>query len=142
MKRNSRLIAATICSWTSAVAFALALGALLLYFTAALDTRVLLIAMAATSAVAIITGIASAWFSRLAKPIATLTTIGFAIAGGFLGTGALANLFDYISGGSNNIGATLLLMVGAVVAIPATAGAVMLAVMHPRKRPRVDAPQA
>lgn len=138
---QTRLLPATICSWASAVALAVALGALSLHFFASLDTPALLITVATATAIAAITGIACAWLYRLARPVSTLATIGFAITGGMLVTGAVAELLDYAAGGYNNIGATLLLMLGGFAGILATGGSAALAVTCTRQLLKARFPQ-
>ncbi len=70
---------------------------------------------------AAVTGIAGVWLHRIRVVVSALATIGYVLVGTVLAVGAGATLHDAAQGGFANIGASMLLLVGAVIAVPATA---------------------
>ncbi|WP_405372382.1 MULTISPECIES: hypothetical protein [unclassified Microbacterium] len=89
-----------------------------------------LIVVAAASAAAVVAGLVGAWLHRLTPLVSMLTTAGLLAIGSVLIVGAGGTLQAYAEGGFNNIGAGILLIVGAIMLPPSIALAVLLAASY------------
>ena len=95
--------------------------------------------MAIATVVAIVVGVAGVWIYRLRVVVSVMATIVLTAVGAALLAGAVLTLQSYLTGGFNNIGTTLLLVVAGFISVPATALTAALAVLYIRERSHASA---
>lgn len=131
----------TILVVVSGLGLLVAAGALAIYLLLPDSTMTELAIVVVSAATATVAGIAGVWLHRIRVFVPVLATLGYLLAGAILTVGAAATLHDAGQGGFANIGAAMLLLVGAVIALPALALTLALAffVVRDGRRPTVIA---
>lgn len=117
----------TILVVVSGVGFLVAAGALATYLLTPDTTTTELAIVVVGAATATSAGIAGVWLHRIRVAVSAFATIGYLLAGAVLIAGAAATLHDAAQGGFANIGAAMLLLVGAAIALPTLALSLALA---------------
>ena len=117
----------TILVVVSGLGLLVAAGALAIYLLIPDSTTTELAIVVGGAATATVAGIAGVWLHRIRLVVSLLATLGYLLAGAILTAGAAATLHDAAQGGFANIGAAMLLLVGAVIALPALALTLALA---------------
>ncbi len=130
MSEHTKATASATCSAASATALLVAGIALAVYLLVPDEGVSELIVVAAASAAAVVAGLVGAWLHRLTPLVSMLTTAGLLAIGSVLIVGAGGTLQAYAEGGFNNIGAGILLIVGAIMLPPSIALAVLLAASY------------
>jgi len=134
MTNTSRITLATALMVASGLALTIGAAALATYLLTADGTFAELVVVAGAAGTAIVTGIVGVWLHRLRTVVSAFATVGYLVVGATIVLGAVTTLQDAAAGGFANIGAGLLLLVGSVLAVPATALAVTLAAFYLRSR--------
>lgn len=131
----------TILVVVSGLGVLVAAGALATYFVTPDSTTTELAIVVGGAGTATVAGIAAVWLHRIRVVVSILATLGYLLAGAILTVGAAATLHDAGQAGFANIGAAMLLLVGAVIALPALALTLALAffVVRDGRRPTVIA---
>lgn len=134
MSGNARATTSVICAAASAIALVVAGVALAVYLFIPNDTYMELIVVGVASAIAVVVGILGVWLHRLNVVVSLVATIGSVVVGSVLLVGVWGTLQAAAEGGFNNIGASLLLIVGAVALIPSIVLAGLLVVSYRNDR--------
>lgn len=137
MSEPTKATVATICVATSAIALLVAGIALAAHVLAPDGAASELIVVAAASAVAVVAGVVGVWLHRVRGIVSVGATVWLSIVGAVLIVGAVGNLSAAAQGGFNNIGASLLLIVGAILLIPSIALGITLAAFSPESSERM-----
>ncbi len=127
----------TILVVVSGLGLLVAAGALATYLVTPDSTTTELAIVVGGAGTATVAGIAGVWLHRIRVVVSVLATLGYLLAGAILTVGAAATLHDAAQGGFANIGAAMLLLVGAVIALPALALTLALAFFVVRDGRRV-----
>ncbi|OAH50224.1 hypothetical protein [Microbacterium oleivorans] len=117
----------TILVVVSGVGVLVAAGALATFLVTPDSTTTELAIVVGGAGTATVAGIAGVCLHRIRVVVSLLATLGYLLAGAILTVGAAAILHDAAQGGFANIGAAMLLLVGAVIALPALALTLALA---------------